>query len=32
MPGQTRPLCPFPKHAQYSSGDEKAAASYQCTE
>jgi len=33
MPGQTRPLCPFPKHAQYSgSCDEKSAASYQCTE
>jgi Tannase and feruloyl esterase len=32
MPGQTRPLCPFPKHAQYTSGDEKSAASYQCTE
>ncbi len=32
MPGQTRPLCPFPRHAQYTSGDEKSAASYQCTE
>jgi pimeloyl-ACP methyl ester carboxylesterase len=32
MPGQSRPLCPFPKHAQYVSGDEKSAASYQCTE
>jgi feruloyl esterase len=32
MPGQSRPLCPFPKHAQYANGDEKAAASYQCTE
>jgi feruloyl esterase len=32
MPGQTRPLCPFPKHAQYVSGDERSAASYQCTE
>jgi len=33
MPGQTRPLCPFPKHAHYNgSGDEKSAASYQCME
>jgi feruloyl esterase len=32
MPGQSRPLCPFPRHAQYANGDEKSAASYQCTE
>jgi pimeloyl-ACP methyl ester carboxylesterase len=33
LPGQTRPLCPFPKHAQYNgSGDDKSAASYQCME
>jgi hypothetical protein len=32
MPGQSRPLCAFPKHAQYVSGDEMSAASYHCTE
>ncbi len=31
MPGQSRPLCAWPAHAQYSgSGDPKDAASYQC--
>jgi feruloyl esterase len=33
MPGQSRPLCPFPAHAQYSGGgDDKSAASYRCTQ
>ncbi|MEY2854050.1 MAG: hypothetical protein RL030_1182 [Pseudomonadota bacterium] len=33
VPGVTRPLCPFPKHAQYNgSGDENAAASFSCRE
>jgi pimeloyl-ACP methyl ester carboxylesterase len=33
MPGESRPLCPFPKHAQYSgSGDAREAASYNCAE
>ncbi|MDR2215549.1 MAG: tannase/feruloyl esterase family alpha/beta hydrolase, partial [Nevskiaceae bacterium] len=32
MPGVTRPLCPFPQHAQYTgSGDVNAAASFQCS-
>ena len=32
-PGETRPLCPYPAHAQYSgSGDPKAAASYRCAQ
>jgi feruloyl esterase len=32
-PGESRPLCPFPKHAQYQgSGDASAAANYTCTE
>jgi feruloyl esterase len=32
-PGESRPLCPFPKHAQYQgSGDARAAANYTCTE
>lgn len=31
VPGETRPLCPYPAHAQYSgSGDPKVAASYRC--
>jgi feruloyl esterase len=32
LPGQSRPLCSFPKHAQYSSGDKNSAASYRCAE
>jgi pimeloyl-ACP methyl ester carboxylesterase len=32
MPGQGRPLCSFPKFAQYVSGDAKNAASYRCAE
>ncbi|HMA12240.1 MAG TPA: DUF6351 family protein [Steroidobacteraceae bacterium] len=32
-PGESRPLCPYPAHAQYSgSGDPKAAASYRCAQ
>ncbi|MBK9253453.1 MAG: tannase/feruloyl esterase family alpha/beta hydrolase [Proteobacteria bacterium] len=32
-PGETRPLCPWPTHAQYSgSGDAKNAASYRCAQ
>ena len=30
MPGESRPLCPYPAHAQYNSGDPKDAASYSC--
>jgi hypothetical protein len=31
MPGESRPLCPFPAHAQYDGkGDSKDAASYSC--
>ena len=30
MPGETRPLCPYPAHAQYDGGDAKNAASYSC--
>jgi hypothetical protein len=31
MPGESRPLCPFPAHANYNgSGDPKSAASYSC--
>jgi len=31
VPGETRPLCPYPAYAQYSgSGDPKVAASYRC--
>jgi feruloyl esterase len=33
MPGESRPLCPFPAHAQYSGrGDAKDAANYSCSE
>jgi hypothetical protein len=33
MPGESRPLCPYPAHAQYSgSGDPKSAASYRCAQ
>ncbi|MEO8307331.1 MAG: DUF6351 family protein [Pseudomonadota bacterium] len=33
MPGISRPLCPYPRHAQYSgSGDVNTAASYSCSE
>jgi feruloyl esterase len=32
-PGESRPLCPYPAHAQYSgSGDPKSAASYRCAQ
>ncbi|MFO1503173.1 MAG: DUF6351 family protein [Steroidobacteraceae bacterium] len=32
-PGETRPLCPYPAHAQYSgSGDPKLAVSYRCAQ
>jgi feruloyl esterase len=31
MPGVSRPLCPYPQHAQYQgSGDLNAAANYSC--
>ena len=30
MPGESRPLCPYPAHAQYEKGDPKDAASYSC--
>lgn len=30
MPGESRPMCPFPAHPQYSGGDPKSAASYSC--
>ena len=31
MPGESRPLCPYPAHAQYSgTGDRRNAASYSC--
>jgi feruloyl esterase len=33
VPGESRPLCPFPAHAQYAgSGDAKDAKSYNCSE
>jgi feruloyl esterase len=33
MPGQSRPLCPYPAFAHYmGSGDDKSAASYQCSQ
>jgi feruloyl esterase len=33
MPGQSRPLCPYPAFAHYSgSGDDKSAASYRCSQ
>lgn len=33
MPGESRPLCPFPQHAQYNgSGDARDAANYTCKE
>jgi len=32
-PGETRPLCPYPAHAQYNgNGDAKAASSYRCAQ
>jgi pimeloyl-ACP methyl ester carboxylesterase len=32
-PGESRPLCPFPRHAHYSgAGDPRDAANYQCRE
>ena len=30
MPGQSRPLCPYPEYAHYESGDPAVAASYSC--
>lgn len=31
MPGESRPLCPYPAHAQYNgTGDRRSAASYSC--
>lgn len=30
IPGESRPLCPYPAHAQYGQGDAKDAASYSC--
>jgi feruloyl esterase len=30
MPGESRPLCPFPAHAHFEGGDPKSAASYSC--
>jgi pimeloyl-ACP methyl ester carboxylesterase len=30
FPGITRPLCPYPQYARYTSGDAKSAASFQC--
>jgi feruloyl esterase len=30
MPGQSRPLCPWPSYAHYDSGDAADAASYEC--
>ncbi len=32
MPGESRPLCPYPAHAQYERGDITDAASYSCKE
>jgi feruloyl esterase len=29
-PGESRPLCPYPAHAQYDHGDAHEAASYRC--
>lgn len=29
-PGESRPLCPYPAHAQYDHGDVREAASYRC--
>lgn len=29
-PGRTRPLCPYPLHAQYTDGDPEKAESFQC--
>jgi len=29
-PGESRPLCPWPAHAQYDHGDAREAASYRC--
>jgi Tannase and feruloyl esterase len=29
-PGESRPLCPYPAHAQYDHGDARDAASYRC--
>ncbi len=31
FPGRSRPLCPFPEHAQYrGQGDPQAASSFEC--
>jgi hypothetical protein len=33
FPGRSRPLCPYPKHAQYKgSGDTEKASSFECRE
>jgi feruloyl esterase len=33
FPGRSRPLCPYPKHAQYKgSGDSESAANFECRE
>jgi feruloyl esterase len=32
MPGETRPLCPYPKYARFTGGDARAAANYNCAE
>ncbi len=30
MPGESRPLCPWPRHAQYERGEPREAQSYRC--
>jgi feruloyl esterase len=33
MPGQSRPLCPYPAFARFTgSGDDKSAANYRCSQ
>lgn len=33
MPGESRPMCPYPAHPHYNgNGDAKSAASYSCRE
>jgi feruloyl esterase len=33
MPGESRPMCPYPAHPHYNgSGDAKSASSYSCRE
>ena len=31
-PGESRPLCPYPRHAHYGGGDAREAANYTCSE